>query len=174
MNKIITRVIASAPLALPLAFIAACGSQVAPITRIAEPIGPAPSAPSSLDEGRLVVHTDIGREPIMAGTRYLSVTRPVRQSYTVFDLDGNPARTIAAEDADSRPGAVNLQAGDYLVRATGLSGRLVELKVHILPGRMTEVFLDRSWAPPEPAMGAEVVRASDRTAVGRLAAAICG
>jgi hypothetical protein len=156
-------------LALPLA---SCGTTH--VTRIDEPIGPAPHARSFFDEGRLVVLTQVSTDERIADEGYATATMTRREPYTISDLDGRLLRQVYGESTDVAPEAVNLPAGDYLVRAKGLDGQLVELRARIVPGRTTEVVLDRSWSPPAADQRRALVRAPDGTVVGWRATAIGG
>jgi hypothetical protein len=156
-------------LALPLA---ACGT--AQVTHIEEPVGPAPHSASFFDEGRLVVHTETRTDSRVADEGYATATMTRREPYTIYHLDGRLVRYVSGDATDVPPQAVNLHAGDYLVRAKGLDGKLVEFQARIVPGRTTEVVLDRSWAPPESYARRELVRAPDGTVVGWRATAIGG
>jgi hypothetical protein len=159
-----------AALALPLA---ACGTTH--VTRIEEPIGPAPHSASFLDEGRLVVHTQMRTDVRIADEGYASAPQARREPYRIYDLDGRMVRYVTGDTADMPPEAVTLHSGDYVVRAKGLDGQLVEFEARIVPGRTTEVVLDRSWAPPlEPHARRAFVRAPDGTIVGWRATAIGG
>ncbi len=158
-------------LALPLSA-AACGT--AQVTRIEEPIGPAPHSASVLDEGRLVVHTPTRLDERIGDEGYATATQTMREPYTIYDLDGRVVRYVLSESAETPPEAVNLHAGDYMVRAKGLDGHVVEFQAHIVPGRTTEVTLDRSWSPSGPYTDRAVVRAPDGTVVGWRATAVGG
>jgi len=161
-----------ATMALTLAA-AACGTTH--FTRIEEPIGPAPQSASVLDVGRLVVRTDTTTDVRIVEERYATTPQAMREPYTIYDLNGRVVRDVIGNPADEPPEAVSLRAGDYIVRAKGLDGQLVEFQARIVPGRTTEVTLDRSWAPP-PGQYREraVVRAPDGTIVGWRATAIGG
>jgi hypothetical protein len=159
-------------MALPLVAIASCGTTQ--VTRIAEPIGPSPSLPSFLEEGRLVVHTDIRAEERPIASGYGSATQSIREPYTIFDPRGHKVRSVPGQAAELRPKPVTLPAGEYLVRAKAGNRQLVDLKAQIVPGRTTEVFLDGSWAPTDSAVRDSVVRASDGTIVGWRATAVGG
>src|SRR5438874_10942670 len=115
--KELKRGVVALSLAVPF-LAAACATTE--ITRIADPIGPSQAAPSSLDEGRLVVHTELRPDARVGDEGYASSTQATRQAYTVYDLYGRAVRSVAETSADLSPETVTLPAGDYLVRAKGL------------------------------------------------------
>jgi hypothetical protein len=158
-------------LALPLLAVTACAEQV---TRIPEPIGPAPASASFFDEGRLVVHTAARTDARSADEVYGANHPSTREFYTVVDRDGHAIRSVYNQDPGSSPDAVTLQAGQYLVRTKDRDGKRIEAWVQIVPGRTTEVFLDRSWTLQQPFAHDSLVRAPDGTVVGWRANAIGG
>jgi hypothetical protein len=114
-----------------IVFLAGCASTP---TRISEPVGPA----WSMDEGQLIVHA------VPRQSRDLEYG-PKESSYTVFDLGGRQVETVTT--LGERIEEVPLPAGWYLVRRDGLGADRVEVDVEIVPGRVTEVFLDHIQPP---------------------------
>jgi hypothetical protein len=170
-HKSMRRSLAVLSLAVPLAG-AACSTS--PVVRIAEPVGPAPSSPSFLDEGRLVVHTPMSRDPGDLYTEEYPGTSPaLRSPYTVYDAEGHTIQTVTNYMTGTAPEVVSLPQGEYLVRAKGPSNQLVDVTVRIDHGKTTEVFLDGSHPPNDMAPG-QIVRGPDGKVVGWRATAIGG
>lgn len=170
--KWLSRSLAVLSVALPLAGLSCTTS---PVVRIAEPVGPAPSASSAFDEGRLVVRTPLTRDPGDLYTdEYPGTTPSVRAAYEIFDTNGREIQTVTNYVTGTAPETVSLAHGDYLIRAKGPGNQLVDVPVRIEPGKVTEVFLDGSRRPSDFGPNDQVVRAADGTVVGWRATAIGG
>jgi hypothetical protein len=162
---------------VPIFAALACGTTH--VTRIAEPIGPAPSSASLYDDGRLVVYTDVRNDARVVDEGYGASMQPKREPYDVFNQRGDLLQTEAGPGIDSQPQPMTLPAGIYLIRSKMHDVGAIEAQVRILPGRTTEVFLDRSWTMAGPTargthLGNALVRGPDGTIIGWRATAIGG
>ena len=105
--------------------------------RVQPVIGPDPSSPSTTVQGRLAVYTDI--EITGSGDGQFSSRKP----YSLYDSTGRLLGEIRG-GSESAPDTVTVTAGEYRVIGIGLSGKRVDVRVLVEPGRLTEVYLDQS------------------------------
>lgn len=127
--------------------------------RVVGIVGPSPGA---APRGWLVVFTET-RPGAAAGDDFSP--SDIRESFQVFDTHGR----LIADARGARELA--LEAGDYVVRGPGLSGRLVEVQVQVHAGKTTRVYLDRSRTAAPDAPAGAVVRAPDGSFIGPRAGA---
>lgn len=100
-------------------------------------IGPDPSSPSTAVQGRLAVYTDV--EITGSGDGQSSSRRP----YSLYDSTGRLLAEIRG-GSEIAPDTVTVAAGEYRVLGIGLSGKRIDVRVLVEPGKLTEVYLDRS------------------------------
>lgn len=100
-------------------------------------IGPDPSSPSTAAQGRLAVYTDI--EITGSGDGQGSSRKP----YSLYDSTGRLLAEIRG-GSEFAADTVTVTAGEYRVQGIGLSGKRIDVRVLVQPGKLTEVYFDRS------------------------------
>lgn len=130
-------------------------------------IGPDPSSPSTAAQGRLSVFTDV--EITGTGDGQGSSRRP----YSLYDSTGRLLAEIRG-GSEFAPDTVTVTAGEYRVQGIGLSGKRVDVRVLVEPGKLTEVYLDGSRKLEAATAPNLVVLAPDGSFIGWRAEGLQG
>ena len=127
---------------------------------IAAPIGPTPVA---TQRGQLVVYNDSNVHPDPAES--FQQHGAGRLGFTVTDSASGAVVQSIPTGLDNVP-TLQLNPGQYVVRAESLSGATVEAAVRIETGRTTELYLDGSRTLPNASNNSNAVLAPDGSFVG--------
>jgi len=134
------------------------------------PIGPASGNPfrpkARAIPGELIVYTDT-----IASDQGRIRTEPHRE-YTIRTEQGEFVKRVMNHTLsnDENPDQVRLPPGKYRVTGPGTGLGIVEVPIVIIPGEVTEVYLDgRGMKPPVQPSSDIWVRLPDRRVVGRRA-----